>query len=131
MEAFDLGKLSQILGQKLDAKTKFKLMDMIDQRPVITFDHIDPDKNQLTYEKLKQLCDDQIDYIIDDHMFHNAELLLQSRNEALQAADEGFLKEAGYGRGHDYAKDSKVRGDLFIWLSSLSKDASLMKQNQE
>ncbi len=27
------------------------------------------------------------------------------------------MREAGYGRGAEYIKDKKVRGDKFIWLT--------------
>ena len=29
------------------------------------------------------------------------------------------MKEAGYGRGSEYTKDKKVRGDRFMWVSSI------------
>jgi hypothetical protein len=32
---------------------------------------------------------------------------------------EGLMQEAGYGRGSDYTKDKKVRGDKFIWLTQM------------
>ncbi len=41
-----------LLGQKLDTKTKFKLLDMIDPRPIETISDLDPVKNNLTEEKL-------------------------------------------------------------------------------
>ena len=32
------------------------------------------------------------------------------------------MKEAGFGRGEDYIKNKKVRGDVFVWLSDLAYD---------
>ena len=29
------------------------------------------------------------------------------------------MREAGFGRGIDYTKDKKVRGDKFIWLTQV------------
>jgi hypothetical protein len=29
------------------------------------------------------------------------------------------MREAGYGRGVDYAKNKNVRGDKFIWISKI------------
>jgi hypothetical protein len=29
------------------------------------------------------------------------------------------MKDAGYGRGTEYTKDKKIRGDRFMWLTSL------------
>jgi hypothetical protein len=40
-----------LLGTKLDAKTKFKLLDMIDPRPIEVIGDIDPSAT-LTQEKL-------------------------------------------------------------------------------
>ena len=40
-----------LLGTKLDAKTKFKLLDMIDPRPIEVVGDIDPSAT-LTQEKL-------------------------------------------------------------------------------
>lgn len=34
------------------------------------------------------------------------------------------MKDAGYGRGTDYIKDKQVRGDRFMWLTSLFESPS-------
>jgi hypothetical protein len=44
-------QLAMLLGSKLDAKTKFKLLDMIDPRPIEVVGDIDPSAI-LTQEKL-------------------------------------------------------------------------------
>jgi len=55
MESFDSSKLTNLLGSKLDAKTKFMILNMIDPRPIKTVDKLDPVINTLTDEKLKSL----------------------------------------------------------------------------
>jgi Na+/glutamate symporter len=45
-------KLAMLLGSKLDAKTKFKLLDMIDPRPIQTVGSIDALTHCFTEEKL-------------------------------------------------------------------------------
>ena len=42
---------------------------------------------------------------------------MKCRQEAIKLSENGALKESGYGRGQEYTKDTKIRGDLFIWLS--------------
>jgi hypothetical protein len=47
-------------------------------------------------------------------------LLDHCRNESIKlASEDGLMKDAGYGRGAEFTKDKKVRGDRFMWLSSL------------
>lgn len=45
--------------------------------------------------------------------------------------EQGQLKEAGFGRGKDYEKNKNIRGDLFVWLSELSKDQSKYEAKEE
>ncbi len=48
------------------------------------------------------------------------QLLENCRQESEAIANEdGMMKDAGYGRGTEYKKDKQVRGDRFIWLTSL------------
>eukprot|EP00347_Sterkiella_histriomuscorum_P020460 403337716 len=134
--AFDFAQLASILGTKLDAKTKFKLLDMIDQREVVTVHDLNPSENILNDDKIQQLIEDKIDYLIvddlkslvtqenslnlsDNEMMH--EFLLKCREEGVQLAQSGKLQESGFGKGESYEKDKKVRGDQFIWLSYLAK----------
>lgn len=121
MESSDniAAKLAMVLGAKLDAKTKFKLLDMLDERPVVTIDKLDPITNTLTEERMKDLLDGKVDYIISDS-FEDMEFLTKCREESVNiASQEGLMKDAGYGRGTEYVKDKKVRGDKFIWLSQI------------
>ena len=53
------------------------------------------------------------------------ELLDHCRDESIQlASEDGVMKDAGYGRGTEYTQDKKVRGDRFMWLSSLIQSPS-------
>lgn len=53
------------------------------------------------------------------------ELLENCRQESVELAKEdGLMKDAGYGRGTDYTKDKQVRGDRFMWLTSLFESLS-------
>ncbi len=64
--SFDLSKLASILGEKLDAATKFKLLDMIDPRPIELIDELKPKERYCTEEAFVQLVNDELDYIIID-----------------------------------------------------------------
>ena len=48
-----------LLGQKLDTKTKFKLLDMIDSRPIQLIDKLDPENNNLTDERMNDLVNNE------------------------------------------------------------------------
>jgi hypothetical protein len=116
-------KLAMLLGAKLDTKTKFKLLDMIDERPVMTINDLDPANNTLNEKVIRELLSDERDYIICDSLFTSqkkVEFLMKCREEGeFISKQEGLMKDAGYGRGAEYVKDKKVRGDKFIWLSHL------------
>lgn len=114
-------KLAMLLGAKLDAKAKFRLLDFIDERPVEVIDKMDPENNTLTADKIESLMKGAIDFIICDSLFATSEgenLLLKCREEAEAISNkEGLMKEAGYGRGTEFVRDKKIRGDKFIWLN--------------
>jgi hypothetical protein len=48
MDSFDTSKLTNLLGSKLDAKTKFMVLNMIDPRPIKIIDALDPYSHTLT-----------------------------------------------------------------------------------
>lgn len=115
-EGFLSQKLASILANKLDVATKFKLLDMIDERPVRVIDTFDPQFHTLTDEKLVALINGDLDFIVTDSLLsQETALLLRCREEGLKIASQ--MKEAGYGRGNEYTLDKKVRGDKFIWLT--------------
>lgn len=110
--------LTAMLGAKLDQNMKFALLDWIDERPVTLIDKMDTDCPPVTEEQIERLIKDEIDYIVCDSMLEQ-DLLERCREEAeMVAKQEGLMREAGFGRGGDYQKDKKVRGDKFIWLST-------------
>jgi hypothetical protein len=119
MDSFDPTNIANLLGSKLDTKTKFMVLNMLDPRPIKLIDNFDPINNTLTNDKVSALLRGELDYIVsDDFLVDNAALLLACRNEAeVFASQDGKLKEAGFGRGTDYSKDKKVRGDKFMWLT--------------
>ena len=100
------------MSKMLDPKLQFKIFDMIDSRPVEVVDQIDKEKFKFSEQKVKELCEDKIDYLIVDDMFEGKEeWLLKAREEGIMMTEKGQLKEAGYGRGEEYQKNKKVRGD--------------------
>ena len=48
MESFDPSKLTNLLGSKLDARTKFMVLNMLDQRPINKIVALDPAKYAFT-----------------------------------------------------------------------------------
>ena len=58
-----------LLGQKLDTKTKFKLLDMIDNRPIELIDSLDPKSNTLTSQKLDEMLANEYGYLVIDSIF--------------------------------------------------------------
>ena len=117
--------IASLLGAKLDAKTKFKLLDMLDERPVAIVDELDPVRNAFRPEMIDSLIRDEVDYIIADGLF-DREMLEKCRDEAEEACEqEGLMKEAGFGRGDEKTTDKKIRGDRFIWLTKLDEFSAL------
>ena len=48
MESLDTSKIKALLVSKLDAKTKFMVLNLIDPRPIKTIDKLDPIISTLT-----------------------------------------------------------------------------------
>lgn len=114
-------KLAMILGARLDAKTKFNILNMIDERPIERVDQLDPELRPFSKDLILDMLSGKIDYFVCDSLFtasEDIELLTNCRREGeIISQKEGAMKEGGYGRGAELVKDKKVRGDRFIWLS--------------
>ena len=83
MESFDPSKLTNLLGSKLDAKTKFMVLNMLDQRPINKIDKLDPVKYSFTQEKLEGMLKGELDFLICDDLFAiDTEFLQACRLEA-------------------------------------------------
>jgi hypothetical protein len=48
MESFDPSKLTNLLASKLDARTKFIVLNMLEKRPINKVDALDPAKYSFT-----------------------------------------------------------------------------------
>ena len=69
-----------MLSSKLDAMTKFKLLDMLDERPVAIIDQLDPSMNTMSVERVKKLMSDELEYLVIDSMLQDdAKLLIECR----------------------------------------------------
>jgi len=85
-----------LLSTKLDAGSKFKLLDMFDQRPISRIDHLSPE-NRFSIEDLDKLMSDQKEFSVwDDYI--PEELLRSGRLEANMIHKEGQMKDAGFGK---------------------------------
>lgn len=80
--------------------------------------------------------DPQLDYqTSDDSMFLiwddlvDPSLLDGFRDQAIQLAAEGKLRDAGFGK--DKATDKKVRNDQLMWLTDATEDSPLAGLVQE
>lgn len=83
MESFDPSKLKNLLGSKLDAKTKFMVLNMLDQRPINKIDKLDPVKYSFTQEKFEGMLKGELDFLICDDLFAlDTEFLQACRLEA-------------------------------------------------
>jgi hypothetical protein len=61
------------------------LLDLLDERPVELIDHLDPEKNFLTTDKIESLLNGDLDFIICDKLLsEDKELILNCRQEAEQ-----------------------------------------------
>ena len=76
MESFDPTKLTSLLGSKLDAKTKFMVLNMIDPRPINRIDEMDPVKHSFSQDNLEALLKGKVDYLICDDLFEAQQDLL-------------------------------------------------------
>ena len=85
-----------MLSTKLDAGSKFKLLDMFDQRPISRIDHLSPE-NRFSIEDLDKLMSDQKEFSVwDDYI--PEELLRSGRIEAEMIHKKGQMKDAGFGK---------------------------------
>ena len=66
------------------------------------------------------ICDNLIEFIEEKEI--DSSLFQKCRNEAIQLAKKGLLKEAGFGGGKNQKVDKKVRCDSLMWLSNLDKN---------
>lgn len=104
----DLAMLASLLNKKLDPQMKFKVLDMVDKRPLTKIDELDPVKHKFDQEQLAQFLQEdhfqQSDFLLWDDFtfFENQADGAACREEALSIAEQGHLKEAGFGRkdGH-------------------------------
>jgi len=90
--------LASLLASKLDPRAKFKLLDMLDERPVTLIDAIEPETNGWSPDAMDRLLKDEVDYLVIDSLFQGQQedMLLACRAEAEEACS--FMKEAGFGR---------------------------------
>lgn len=95
-----------MLNQRLDAITKFKVLDLIDPRPIIKLDrnpNLKFNKEALTtflktnpsfeFGKVK---DESMFLVWDD--FVEKDLALACRQEAAELVKDGKLRDAGFGK---------------------------------
>ena len=69
MESFDPSKLTNLLGSKLDARTKFMVLNMLEKRPINKVDALDPAKYSFTQLKLEAMLKGEQDFLICDDIF--------------------------------------------------------------
>lgn len=95
------------------------VLNMLDQRPINKIVALDPAKYAFTQQKLEAMLKGELDFLICDDIFAlDTEFLQACRLEAQALGkQEDLMLEAGFGRGIEYSKDKKVRGDKFIWLT--------------
>lgn len=77
-------KLALVLGAKLDAKTKFHLLDLIDERPVESINELDAEARPFSEELISNMISGKVDYVVCDSLFtseEDRELLLNCRRE--------------------------------------------------
>lgn len=92
--------LASFLASKLDARTKFKLLDMLDERPVSTVDALDPVANAWSPEAMERLLRDELEYLVIDSLFAGEEAMLLACRAEAEDASLSFMKEAGFGKEH-------------------------------
>ena len=95
------------------------VLNMLDQRSINKVDALDPAKYSFTQQKLEAMLIGELDFLICDDIFVLDTELLQACRQEAQALgkQEDLMLEAGFGRGIEYSKDKKVRGDKFLWLT--------------
>ena len=102
------------MNNKLDAKTKFNILDLIDERPIEVVDQLDTVKNNIDMAKLTTFMSKkdefntedatQSDFLIVDNFveFFGSDFQIESlhgcRSESEALATKGQLREAGFGR---------------------------------
>ena len=113
---------------------------MFDDRPIEVVDALDPEQNQLDIAKLTTFMDKKddfaeaedscLDYMVVDNFIEffqssdtlSLECLQRCRSESETLANNGCLREAGFGRQQTLQVDKKVRSDTLMWLTSLLTD---------
>lgn len=89
-----------LAAQKVDAATKFKILDMIDERPLEIIDLIDTASNKFDPLNIKDLLSGKTEFYIWDD-FVDPKILLEARLESQQIHSEGSMLEAGFGKSSE------------------------------
>ena len=70
-----------LAAQKVDAATKFKILDMIDERPIEIIDLLDTNSHKFDPCHIQNLLNGKTEFYIWDD-FVNPQLLIQARLES-------------------------------------------------
>ena len=57
------------MSTKLDPKSKFKLLDYFDTRPVEVLDELNSEANQFKPKNVELLLNDEVEYLVWDDFF--------------------------------------------------------------